>query len=340
MTYVPTARPPTGIPSAPLIMVSGAAKSGKSMTAYKLGLSPRIDQCWVCDLGEGSADEYGDLGGYTVLNWGTSWSDLADTIKWCVAQPAGEGLMNAVIIDSGSEMWQALKDRASARAAGSQKNKRALAADPDAEIDVSMNYWNDAANTWGKIVGPLKLAGNLVGVILVRADEVNEVANGAPTSRKVISLQAHKSLPAIVTAHVQVRADHTAHLVEVRSAKVSVPPRGVALGANPLGEVLDLLAPVGGFAAPVVNVPVDDERAQEADPSNVAANAILDRIKALHPADLEDFKQRAPGLFAERITEATLTGSAPLRASVTAVVDSYASTAAEPSAPVQQELVA
>lgn len=313
MTYVPTPRKPTGIPAAPLIMVSGAAKSGKSMTAYKLGLSDRIGECWVCDLGEGSADEYGELGGYTVLDWGRSWSDLADTIRWCVAQPVADGLLNAVIIDSGTEMWEALKDRASTRARSSKKNREALAKDPDAEVDVSVNYWNEAANTWGKVVGPLKTAGHLVGVIIVRADEVAEMANGAPTKNRVVSLQAHKSLPAIVTAHVQVRPDHSAHLVEVRSFHVSVDPRGRKLGDNPLGEVVDLLSPAGGFAAPDVHTPIDDERG--IDPAEAAARVIYETVKHLPDAQKPVFKAWAAE-NKHRVTVPELAQSAALRAAV------------------------
>jgi hypothetical protein len=267
VTYTPIVRAPSGIPAAPLIMVTGAPKTGKSVTAYKLGLSPRIDNCWVIDLGEGSADEYAQLGGYHVLEWGQTWADLTDSIRWCVAQPVAEGHMNAVIVDSGTEVWEGLKDRASKRARGSKKNRQTLANDPDAEVDVSMNYWNDAANTWGAIVGPLKTAPHVVGVILVRADIVAEVINGAPTNKRVTSLQAHKSLPATATVHVEVRDDHSAWLRDIRSLSVDVPRNGRQLDpANPLGEVLDLMAPDDGrFGESKAALPVDDERPRDLD---------------------------------------------------------------------------
>lgn len=261
MAYTPTPRPPTGIPAAPLIMVSGLPKAGKSLTAYKIGLSPQIATTWVIDLGEGSADEYGQAANYHVLDWGRSWADLQDTIRWCVAQPVPSGQLNAVIIDSGTELWDGLKIRADKRARNSKKNREALAKDPDHEVDVSMPFWNDAKDTWARVISPLKLAGHLVGVVIVRSDVVNEVANGAPTQRKVTSYQCEKTLPSIVTAHVEVRADHTARLIEVRSLHLSVAGQGMVLDqANPLGDLLARLAPTGGFAAPDVSVPVDDER--------------------------------------------------------------------------------
>lgn len=261
MPYQPAARKPTGMPSAPLIMVSGAPKVGKSLASYKLGKSPRIHETWVIDLGEGSADEYGQLGCYTVLDWGASWVDLQDTIKWCIAQPVPEGMMNALILDSGTEVWDGLKSRADKRARNSKKNKIELEKDPDFEVDVSMPYWNDAKDTWARIVSPMKLAGHLVGVVIVRSDIVAEVVNGAPTNRKVTSYQCEKTLPSVVTAHVDVRADHSARLVDVRSLLVSVPAGGLVLDdANPLGDLIERLAPAGGFAAPVIATPIDDER--------------------------------------------------------------------------------
>ncbi|WP_116996416.1 hypothetical protein [Desertimonas flava] len=293
MTFTPTVRPPTGVPAAPLIMVSGPPKAGKSVVGYKLGLSERIDHCWVIDLGEGSADEYGALGCYDVLEWGSSWSNLTDSVKWCVSQRPADGKLNAVIIDSGTEVWEGLKDRATHRARGSRKNRAELAKDPDFEVDVSMNYWNDAANTWGGIVGPLKTAPHVVGVILVRADIVAEVVNGQPTKNKVVSLQAHKSLPATVTAHVEVRPDHSAWFTEVRSMEVQLPAKGLKLdAANPLGQVLDMLAPdEGSFGESVAVKPSDDERPREVVQTVTAEQAarLLEQMNSI--TDAETMKQ-------------------------------------------------
>lgn len=261
MTFVPTVRKPTGVPAAPLIMVSGPPKSGKSLQSYKLGLADTIDQCWVIDLGEGSADEYGAIGSYQVLDWGRSWADLQDTVRWCIAQPCPEGQMNALIIDSGTEVWDGLKARADKRARNSKRNKEALAKDPDFEVDVSMPFWNDAKETWARVVSPMKLAGHLVGVILVRSEIVAEVVNGAPTNRKVTSYQCERTLQGVATAHVEIRPDHSAHLIEVRSMHVSVGPKGIPLAdENPLGDLLTLLSPTSTFGAPIVATPVDDER--------------------------------------------------------------------------------
>lgn len=289
MTYTPTVRKPTGVPAAPLIMVSGVAKSGKSLTTYKIGLSDRVAHTWVLDLGEGSADEYGALGCYDVLDWGRSFSDLKDTIRWCVAHEVPKGQLNAVIIDSGTELWDGLKDRATTRARGSEKNRKALQQDPDYEVDVAMPYWNDAKDTWASIVSPLRLAPHVVGVVIVRAEEVAEVVNGVPTKNRIVSLQVEKSLPGAATAHVVVRPDHSAWLTEVRSMTVSVPvPGGLQLDpANPLGNVIDLMAPPdGAFAAANVSRPVDEERDDLL--TTDQRQAVIDLVRSVPDKDVRE----------------------------------------------------
>jgi len=262
MAYQPTIRRPTGIATAPLIMVSGLPKSGKSTLAYLLGQSQIIHRSWVIDLGEGSADEYGtDDSGYEVVEWGRSFADLKDTIRFLIAEPCPPKLMNVITIDSGTELWDSLKDRASSRARRSKKNAAALETDPDYEVDVSMPFWNDAKDTWAGIISPLKLAPHIVGIVTVATDMVAEVVNGVPTNRKVTSYQCEKTLTRVVTAHVAVRPDHTSHLIEVRSKLISVGVNGLPLKSdNPLDELLQMLSPSGDFSAPEAVELQDDER--------------------------------------------------------------------------------
>lgn len=262
MTYVPTERQPTGIPAAPLVMVSGFAKSGKSLTSYKVALSPRVHKTWVIDLGEGSADEYGGDEGdppYEILDWGASFTDLKDTVKWACAQKPPDGLLNAVIIDSGNDLWASLSDRANTRARGSAAAKAALEKDPLAEIDTKMTYWNDAKTDWARIINPLKLSAHVVGIVTARTELVAVVdSRGNPTKEKTTSYGVEKTLQGIITAHIAVDMDHKAKLIEVRSKRVSVPARGLDLGDNPIAEVIEMLSPSGGFAAPDARRPIDD----------------------------------------------------------------------------------
>jgi hypothetical protein len=194
-----------------------------------------------------------------------------------------------------------------------------------------MPFWNDAKETWARIVTPLKLAGNMIGVVLVRGDEVAEVVNGAPTNRKVISLQCEKSLPAIVTAHVQIRPDHSAHLIEVRSAKISVPPSGKRLGDNPLAEVVALMSPTeGSFAVPNVRKPEDEERERDdspyVDPADARAVELFEAIKALNPLDKAAFASWASEHH-HRVTVPEMAGNASLRSAVSTELDRLAAVA-------------
>lgn len=262
MTFVPRERKPTGIAAAPLILCSGPPKSGKSFTSYKVALSPRIHKTWVIDIGEGSADEYGGDESdppYTILEWGENWTDLTETVRWACAQKPPAGLLNAVIIDSGNDVWSGLSDRANTRARGSYKNKEILKKDPHADIDTSMSYWSDAKVTWARIINPLKLTAHVVGIVCARTELVTVVdSKGQPTKEKTYSYGVEKTLQGIITAHVAVDADHSARLIEVRSKRVSVGPKGLALGDNPMAEVIDLLSPTGEFAAPDARRPIDD----------------------------------------------------------------------------------
>lgn len=266
MTYVPTPRAPTGVAAAPVFLVSGVPKSGKSLTSYKIAWHPRIHKTWVIDIGEGSADEYGgdpDDPPYQVLPWGRSWADLEDSVLWGCAQRPPEGMLNAVIIDSGNDLWGSLSAWAGARARNSKKAREELAKDPSADIETKMSQWNDAKNWWARIVNPLKLSGHTVGVVCARTELVSVVdARGNPTKEKTYSYGIEKTFQgSVMTAHIAVDVDHAARLIEVRSKRVTVGRDGLKLGPNPLGEVLDLLSPSGEFAAPDVNRPVDDELA-------------------------------------------------------------------------------
>lgn len=338
MTHTPTTRKPTGIPAAPLIMVSGFAKSGKSLTSYKLACSPRIHRTFVFDLGEGSADEYGGEDAdppYEIVEWGASWSDLADSIRWAIAQKAPEGKLNAIIVDSGTELWFELSARANKRARSSKKAVAALKEDPNAEIDTAMTFWNDAKETWARCVTPLKLAPHVVGVVLARSEMVAEVINGAPTKNKIVSYQVEKTLQGLATAHVTVDMDHKARLVEARSKHVSVGPKGQPLGDNPLAEVLELLSPSGAFGASDARKPVDDGRDDPEMKERI--DALWTRIKACAGTDLADELKAMAKARNRKLTESDLASDIDFFVDVRAYLDEHQPTTQPPLADIDRE---
>lgn len=99
---------------------------------------------------------------------------------------------------------------------------------------------------------------------------------GRGTRGRVICETCPVRIDCAATAIQAENADHTAHLIEVRSMNLSVTPKGLRLDdANPLGDLLDRLSPTATFAAPAVTTPTDDER-----PISDKAKELFERVKA------------------------------------------------------------
>lgn len=241
-------RKPTGQVAYPTILLDGPEKSGKSYCAYRLSASPKVGRTFVFDLGEGTADEYAELGPYEVVEHNGTFTDLLEQMRAAAAVPAVDGKPNVIVLDDGSALWNLLKDWAAARARGSKSAREKLAKDPDAEIDVSMNYWNDAKDRWAAVLNLLRAFPG-IGVILARGKEVAKVKDGKPVAGQTEwSTEAEKSTGFAVSAIVRMSYPHTATLVGVRSLHVDLPRNGQVLPEdNPLESlVFDVLG--GGFA--------------------------------------------------------------------------------------------
>lgn len=232
-------RRPTGQVAWPLILVEGEEKTGKSHAAYSLSADPRIGRTFVFDVGEGTADEYAELGPYEVVEHNGTYGDILDQLQAACAQPVDNGLCNAVVIDSATAVWDLLKDWTGSRARNSKAGRRKLEQDPDAEVDVPMNLWNDANDRWNRILNVLRRS-NVVGVLIARAKETAKVQGGQPVAGQTeYKVEAQKGLPFAVTAQVRMSRPHTATLVAVRSLHVDVPAKGIQLPEpNPLAHLV------------------------------------------------------------------------------------------------------
>lgn len=245
-------RRPTGRPAWPLVLVDGEPKAGKSFSALSLSADPRVGRTFVFDLGDGTADEYAALGPFEIVETNGTFSDLHDKIRAAAEIPAHEGRPNVIVIDSGSDLWDLLKRWTDHRARASKKGRAALAEDPDAEIDPSMNLWNDAKERWALVVNVLRRFPG-VGVITAQGGEVARLdAQGRPMPGKTDwSTTAEKTLPQQATAIVRLRRDpRTATLVGVRRLGLDVPAGGLALPLDAtLGHVVfDLIGAGSTFA--------------------------------------------------------------------------------------------
>lgn len=236
-------RTPSGQVAWPLILVEGAEKTGKSAQSYALSADPRVGRTFVLDIGEGTADEYARLGPYEVIEHNGTYTDMWEQIGLACKEPAPPGRPNVIEIDAGSNLWDLLKDWTNHRARNSRAGRKKLEADPDAEIDPSMNLWNDARDRWYRVINLLRRSG-CIGVIICRAREVAMVKDGQPVVGQTdYKVEAEKGTPFAVTAQVRMSKPHRATLVAVRSLDVDVPEKGLVLpDVNPLGHlVFDLL---------------------------------------------------------------------------------------------------
>lgn len=244
-------RPPSGAVPWPLLLVEGAEKAGKSFAAYRLSSDERVGRTFVIDLGEGTADEYARLGPYEVVVHDGTYNDILEQVRAACAEPTEPGKPNVLIIDSVTALWSLLKTWAETRARSSRAGRKRLAEDPDAEVDVSMNLWNDAADRWYRIINELRRS-NVVGVLIAHGKEVAKVQGGQPVAGQTeYKVEAHKGTPFAVTAQVRMTKPHRATLVAVRSLDVEVPARGLALpDENPLGHLVFDVLGAGKESAP------------------------------------------------------------------------------------------
>lgn len=227
-------RRPTGAVTWPVILLEGEEKAGKTWAALTLSASERIGDTYVLDLGEGSSDEYGAIPGvdyYPVIHDGDFWT-VYDQIR-AVKLAAYLAVENAdlpvvLIIDSMTDEWSGLKNWASALAAGSKRNQQILAEDPNAEIVVSTNHWNAAADKHQLLMRELL---SFPGIVIVTAQgkEVAEMRNGEPVpGKKIWKVNAQNNLCFTVDAWIRMRRGMDPAAVGIRSVHC-----GMKFGAEP-----------------------------------------------------------------------------------------------------------
>lgn len=241
-------RLPTGQVAWPLVLIEGLDKVGKSSLAYELSTSPRVDRTFVADLGEGTADEYRDIGPYELLVHDGTFTSLFGQLQAATAVPSADDKPNVIILDDGSKLWKLIKRWTNARARNSAAGKRTIQRDPDGDVDVPMNLWNDAADRWSDVVDLLRDWPG-VAVVIAQGQEVSKVENGQPVRGETEwTIEAHKSTRGEVSAIVRVGRDHRATLLGVRKRDLQLPAAGLLLPAEgALDHLVFALLGVGGF---------------------------------------------------------------------------------------------
>jgi hypothetical protein len=225
-------RPPTGRAGWPKILVEGTDKSGKSWSLAQLSASPKVGRTAVLVLGEDESrwDEYGKIPGtrFQIIEHDGRWTSIIEAVEEAKAEAAAArdaGELPFVLgIDTMTAVWEGLKDWASLRARGSKKNRKILEEDPDAEIDVTSNYWNDARGRHRALMRHLLTFPGIV-VLIARGSEVTLFQNGQPVAnQKTWSVEGEKNLPFDVSAHIRLSRNGRPQIISASGVHCQIRP--------------------------------------------------------------------------------------------------------------------
>ncbi len=224
-------RKPTGRVPWPLILVEGGEKAGKSWAAAVLTGSERVGRCRWLDLGEGAGDEYGAIPGanYEMCEHDGTWQSIIGAVEDARDEARTDAEAGqppyVLIIDSMTLIWDMLKDWASNRARKTDSNKKKLREDPNAEIVVAPNFWNDANARHRRLMTMLMTFPGVV-ICTARGKEVAELdSKGTPiTGRKGYRVEGHKDLAFDATVWLRLARDDEPLIVGCRSVHAGIQP--------------------------------------------------------------------------------------------------------------------
>jgi hypothetical protein len=225
------ARKPTGRVPWPLVLLEGGEKAGKSWAAAQLSTSEKVGQTYWLDWGEGAADEYGAIPGarYLILEHDGTWRSVLDQVKAvkAEAQRAADADEPPVVlvIDSMTAEWDHLKTIADARARRQPSNAEKLRKNPDSDITISMNVWNDVGAKHRELMTLLLMFPGVV-VVTARGGEVAKVGkDGKPVEgQKDYRVDGHKNLGFDATVWVRLSRTDTPLIVGARSVHAGIRP--------------------------------------------------------------------------------------------------------------------
>jgi hypothetical protein len=319
MTAQLKTRPPTGAVPWPFVLLEGEEKSGKTYAAAALSASDKVGRVLWLDLGEGSSDEYGALPGarYEVIEHDGTYGQVLNAIlaakELAAAVKPGDPPL-VLVIDTMTNLWDGLKDWASDRAKGSTSNRKRLQEDPNAEVRVSTNLWNDAGARHKKVMTALlTFPGIVIGT--ARGKTVVEIGpGGSPIEgSKIWKVEGHKNLPFDATAWVRMHRTEPAAVIGVRSLRFGIRPGKdepkplpedwslewfifEALGCDPaLAHVRDVKDVTGGGLRPEEIASPDGELADLAVEVREAAGQAWTDVQALR--QIYDSAKERPGLL-------------------------------------------
>lgn len=217
-------REPTGQPGWPITLIAGAEKAGKTYSSLEASAAPYIDRTFWVGVGENDPDELREIPGASfeiVLHDGT-YQGIVDALFAAVCEEPKEGMVNLIVFDSASRLWDMLRDWAQGIALERAMKRQNFKVDD--EIVIHPDIWNRVADRWQNIMrimrahqGPL--------VITARMDSVMVMDDaGKPTKEKRQKIRGHKTLAFDVDVIVELPARDEAYVSGVRSLKMQAAP--------------------------------------------------------------------------------------------------------------------
>lgn len=223
-------REPTGAVPWPLILLEGGEKAGKTWQMLLLSASPRVGQMFLLDVGEGRSDEYANIPGVSFLfiEHDGSLDSIVRQVRAVhayasiVAMGGGEPVVLG--IDSMTLIWEMIKSHAAERARYTDTNRAKLLKNPNAEIAIPGNAWDDAHDKRKELMHLLMTFPGIV-VCTARGKEIAAVDdNGHFTGKKAYKVDAHKDLPYDVSCHIRLSRDHAPMIVSAQSVHAGIRP--------------------------------------------------------------------------------------------------------------------
>lgn len=217
-------RKPTGKTPPPVVLVEGDEGAGKSWAAAILSTSDKVGRTAWLQVGfESTADQYGLIPDvrYELVEHDGTWAQIYGQVleaKTEAEQARKRGDKPFVlVIDQIGGIWDMLSEWANNRARSSTSNKAKLAKDPNVEIDVTPNYWNDATARWRKLMTALLTFPGIV-IVIARGRETALIENGKPVpNKKDYRVEGHKSMAFDIPAWIRMSRDGNPVLVKLRS---------------------------------------------------------------------------------------------------------------------------
>ncbi|MFG3132892.1 AAA family ATPase [Streptomyces tendae] len=223
-------RKPTGRIGWPLVVVAGAEKTGKSHLCAEFAKSDLIGRLIWIPIGESDVDSFGQIADFDIADeQDGTYRGLLNTVRQAVAEPRTDPAKpNAIVLDSGTILWELLQDEADliARSRAAEKAARQKRPGPSADDDVVIGHslWNRAKDRWRLVIDALRRHDGPV-IICCRLDEVTEFdAQGNPTRNRTWKVKAERSLPYDATVVLQLRAYRRPTLTAVRSLVMQMAP--------------------------------------------------------------------------------------------------------------------